>query len=144
MPLGNGIFGDIIKAKFPIAGALLQKLGPDVIDAIRKQPADRPIDEVAHAVAPAIERAVENNPVIKNNLNLEPLPQSRVVQGSVFAMLAAIFGAISALVHMGQTFNIETFDFTAAGSAVAVIVGTGWALYGRLKGGLPPFLGGGK
>lgn len=127
-----------IKERFPIGGAVIETMGPRIIDEIRRQPAGRPMAEVVEAVAPAIEQIARQNPEIKNNLNLEKPVQSRVVVGSTIALIASLFTAIAQLLGMFQDFDLTTFDFAMAGALLGAIWGSGYALYGRLASGLKP------
>lgn len=139
MPLGDGhLIGAMVKARFPVAGAILQTLGPEIIAAIRAQPSDRPINEVVNAVAPAIEAIADRNPEIKNNLNLEPPIQSGVTVTSVSGALGLLILNF-ALYLINGTVSAELMGGTVM--AELAFLGT---LYRRWKPNLLPMFSGKK
>ena len=83
----------------------------------------------APAVADAIAREVA--PVIRNATNAEPLHQSRVFLGSMSALIGAAIVIVDQLTK-------RQIDPVTLGPAIAVILGAGLSLYGRLRTGLKP------
>ena len=85
----------------------------------------------------AVEVATEmaKDPEMVNQMNAEPLTQSRVVMG---ASSATLFGFISASMIVWDQVRRRDFDPTTLGPAIAVILAAAYALYGRLAKNLPP------
>lgn len=71
----------------------------------------------------AVEARIANDPALKNDLNAEPLWQSRTATGS-------LLGFIAAGVIVVQKVQTREFD-GEFGAALAVVVGTGYAFAGR-------------
>lgn len=99
----------------PIISSALQKVG---------------LGPSASAVVTSdITKTIANDPVAINQMNLEPLHQSRVVQGSVVALLVGIATAI---------YGWSAGDNATMTSGLSAAVAAGWALYGRIANGLAP------
>jgi hypothetical protein len=98
------------------------------IDAISK-----PSVPVSNADAATVAREVTAavKPIVTNATNSEPLYQSRVFLGSLAAVLVSA-GDLLAMFAAGD------FDAGRAAPSIATLLGAGFALYGRLCGGLKP------
>ena len=71
----------------------------------------------------AIEARIENNPAVMNQMNAEPLWQSRTATGSMVAFIAALAMVIT---------KVEAKQFDAEfGIALATVIGSGYAFAGR-------------
>ena len=71
----------------------------------------------------AIEARIENNPAVMNQMNAEPLWQSRTATGSMVAFVAALAMVIT---------KVEAKQFDAEfGIALATVIGSGYAFLGR-------------
>ena len=98
-----------ILAKIAI-GAVADKIGTI---AISQQP----------KLEKAIEARIENNPAVMNQMNAEPLWQSRTATGSMVAFIAALAMVIT---------KVEAKQFDAEfGIALATVIGSGYAFLGR-------------
>ena len=102
-------------------------LGPLIGGALAKSGVISP--DVVAAVTSDVSTAVAADPVAVNQMNLEPLTASRVVQGSTGALLVGICTAI-----YGWSIN----DNVVMGTGITAVVASGWALYGRIANGLAP------
>lgn len=132
-PFVGGLIASVaVKA---IAGKLIEAgVGAAVKRAAAKSNVPlEPRDADQVAVEVATEMAKDPNMV--NQMNAEPLTQSRVVIGSSSATL---FGFVSATMIIWDQARRRDFDPTTLGPAIAVILGAGYALYGRLAKNLPP------
>lgn len=85
------------------------------------------VEEVAQAVA----KELMKDPVAINQMNMEPVSQSRVVQGTSVASVAS---AIAVLMH----FFFPDTEWEQVAAAVVTLIGAGYALWGRLAPNLPP------
>lgn len=103
-------------------------------------PADVPV------VAAAVQDAIARDPVVQNAMNAEPATQSRVVTGTVPAVVASLstfFMGLSVLLGaLGPTLAL-TGPAKWLGIVVTLSGGVGstggiFALFGRLASGLPP------
>lgn len=95
------------------------------------------IEKVAgRDAADEIERAAEKDPEVKNDLSAEKPIQSRVVVGSSAAGIAS-FGIVMQQIGT-YGFDLPSYDWAIFGPALAGVYASGYALYGRLKGGLKP------
>ncbi len=117
---------------------LVLTLAPLLFDALRKRFHAQTGGMTSQAVVtPALVEAAIHEatqaPEVKNATNSEPLWRSRVVNGSVGALL----GAVTLLV--GQI-SAGTFDLTDAETigAIGVLLGAAYALFGRVVSGLKP------
>lgn len=124
MPIGQGIFGDLLKARFPIAGRIIETLGPDVVRAIQNNPEP-------DKLAPVLEDIAKRQPEVKNNLNLEGPLQS----GTTLGMLAALLGALGAIWTMLKSGNL---DPAILGPLMATVLGSLFGLWRRWAPNLPP------
>jgi hypothetical protein len=107
-----------------IFGNVAQQVIPPLIDQVVKQVVkDNPTSAPA-VLASKVTEAIVNDPVLHNQLSLEPPAQSGVTLGSLGALLAAI-GSELVLVYAG---NLDPALHTPN---VIVIVGTLYALYRR-------------
>lgn len=71
----------------------------------------------------AIEARIENDPAVMNQMNAEPLWQSRTATGSMLAFCAAL----ALVMH-----KIDARQFDAEfGVALATVIGSGYAFAGR-------------
>lgn len=71
----------------------------------------------------AIEARIENDPAVMNQMNAEPLWQSRTATGSMVAFIAALAMVVT---------KIEAKQFDAEfGIALATVIGSGYAFAGR-------------
>ncbi|MDO8535146.1 MAG: hypothetical protein Q7S17_10465 [Xanthobacteraceae bacterium] len=140
MPIGDGkLVGAAVSARFPIAGKILETIGPEIINALRAQPATgKSIKEVADAVAPIIEKIAKADPVMVNDLGAEPVLKSRIVVMGTMALITTLFTIVNQLAGMFQAFSLSTFDYVTAGGLMGSVVFIVWTLYGRLKEGLRP------
>lgn len=85
-------------------------------------------------IAKDVVKRLEQNPAVVNQVNAEAPYQSRVVVGTTAAALAIIIPQVL------KPFGIDV-DAGQVGEvlqSVIVLWGVGYALYGRLKGGLKP------
>lgn len=71
----------------------------------------------------AVEARIQNDPQLRNELNAEPLWQSRTAVGSIVAF-------VSALVIVVQKVEAREFD-DVFGIALATVIGSGYAFLGR-------------
>lgn len=133
------LIANVLKKQFPIGTAIAEILGTKIIDAIKQQPAGRPVAEAVTSLVPELEEIAKKNPEIINQMNLEPLSQSRVMQGSVVVLLSTLIGAGAHLASMVQGFDgWSTFNFMVAGTEVITILGVSWTIIGRVVSGLKP------
>jgi hypothetical protein len=137
MKLGDGTIARMIGRGFPVAGGILEILGPEIIETIQKQPIGRPVEEVITAIAPAVERIAERHPEIKNNLNLE----SPVQSGTTWGMGIALLTAGGAIAGMFQTGNV---DAAVLGPLIATVLASLFGLWRRWGGNLKPLFSRGK
>lgn len=131
MTPGDGAIARAIGRRFPIAGAILETLGPSIIDEIRRQPADRPLEEAVRAIAPAVERIAESHPEIANQMNLESPLRSGTTLGMGGALLTAL-GALAGLVRAGN------WDPAVMGPLVATVLASLFGLWRRWAPNLRP------
>lgn len=117
--LGDGRLAGAIGTKFPIAGAVLEILGPTMVAAIKTG------DPVK------IEDAARQDPVVLNNLNLEKPLQSGTTLGMAGALLTSL-GAIWGMVSAGN------FDPAVLGPLIASSMASAYGLYRRWTPGLNP------
>lgn len=122
----------------PIAGLVIGKVIeaalPAIIDRVRRDPKATAKD-ILPAVVHVAKQAASNDPTVVNAMNGEKPHQSRVVMGSLLALIGGGFMGAAQLYAM---FEAGSFDPEMAGASLAAILGAGWALYGRLKSGLKP------
>jgi hypothetical protein len=74
------------------------------------------------------------NPEFKNQINAEPLPQSRVAQGTAAAMI----GALGIVLQQLSGNDFLQYDWAILGPALLALWGGSWGLYGRVATGLKP------
>lgn len=115
----------------PIFGKLLLGAFTGALEGAFAQPGNINVSTIAHD---AVQR-VTKDPVVTNQMNAEPLHQSRVVVGSTIGMIGAIFVAGDHLITMWQS---GVVDIAMASAEIATIWGLGFALYGRIRSGLKP------
>ena len=88
MPIGDGsiarAIGKGLKERFPIGGAILETLGPEVIQAIQ---GPNHIADV-EALAGKLEKVAAVQPQVVNNLNLESPLQSGTTWGNGITLVA--------------------------------------------------------
>ena len=89
-----------------------------------------------HEAKVKLEKAIQADPVLKNQLNAEPAYQSRVVVGTSGAILPAVGYLIWAFSSNGM--NLAGYDPASTFLAVMTVGGAGFALIGRLVPGLKP------
>lgn len=92
---------------------------------------------IARKVTQAVVEQAVADPVIKNQMNMEPWWQSRVVAGSLVSALGVVVPPIAKVFGI----DIASEEVVALGSAVVTLGGALYALYGRLWGGLAPLFG---
>jgi hypothetical protein len=102
-------------------------LGPLISSALVKSGIISP--DVVSAVLTDVSTAVATDPVAVNQMNLEPLHTSRVVQGSTGALIVGIATGI---------YGWSIGDQVMMLAGVTAVVTAGWALYGRIANGLAP------
>lgn len=90
---------------------------------------------VAANVAEDIVNELTKDPVAVNAMNMEPVTQSRVVQGAAGATL---LGTVTAVAIIWDQIQRRDFNPTILGPAIATVLGASWALYGRLRKRLKP------
>lgn len=118
---------------------LIPVLAP-LLEAALKQrttaatPVERVAESVAIEVASKLPGVAKSDPVLKNELNQEPLVQSRVVIGNVVAALGVL---IPIGLHLFGV-DVSSERVVEIGGAIVVLAGAGYSLYGRIKGGLKP------
>ena len=139
MPIGDGsiarAIGKGLKERFPIGGAILETLGPEVIQAI--QGPNQIVD--IGALAEKLEKVAKKEPEVVNNLNLESPLQSGTTWGNGVT-LAALGSALGVAVwQYWTTGSITQEAFLALFSLGFVgIGGTVYALYRRWAPNLKP------
>lgn len=115
-----------------MAKTLMDAIGTAIfnrtVDAI-SQP-NVPVDN-AHASQVAREVTAAVKPIVTNATNSEPLWQSRVAVGSI----GAVLGAAADLAAM---YAANDWDTQRIITDLVVLTGAGFALFGRIKGGLKP------
>lgn len=131
MKLGDRTIARLLGKRFPIAGGILEIIGPDLIAEIQKQPVGRSVTEVVEAIAPAVERIAELHPEIKNNLNLESPLQSGTTWGMGIALLTS-GGALWGMIQAGN------FDAAVMGPLIAAILASVFGLVRRWGGSFKP------
>jgi len=130
MPVDGKLIGKAIGARFPFAGAIIEMLGPRVIDAIRSQPRDKPLAAAVEAIAPTVEAIIEGDPELKNSLNLESPAESRTTVWGAGTALLGLSGviAIAKAAWEGGEFNVEAFAIALGSLVTGVNVVRGrWA-----------------
>jgi anti-sigma-K factor RskA len=118
---------------------LILSLAPLLIDALRRRlaPATGTMGGAsATAIPDAVNAAIKEaakTPEIQNATNSEPLWRSRVVNGSVGAILAAFAALVAQLVN-------GSFDLTSQETLLPLgaVLAAGYALFGRVTSGLKP------
>jgi hypothetical protein len=95
-------------------------------------------------VAKAVREKVENDPVVRNEMNQEKPYQSRVAVGSTAAAVGVLVpAAVQVLNALGFEITGATTDYAIEViSAGITLWGAGYALYGRFKKGLKPLFSG--
>lgn len=111
----------------PFIGAVAVAVLPTVVKAVIERATDR-------KTAEKIERAVAAEPRAVNELSAEKPYQSRVVVGSVVSALGIVVPTLAKLFG----YDVDGKALVEFGSAVVTLWGAGYALYGRLRGGLAP------
>lgn len=107
-----------------IFGDAAVKYVPPLIDAVVKEVLKDNPNSTPSVLANKVTEAIVKDPVLNNQLSLEPPAQSGVTLGSLGALLAAI-GSELVLVYAG---NLDPALHTPN---VIVIIGTLYALYRR-------------
>ena len=101
MPIGDGsiarAIGKGLKEKFPIGGAILETLGPEVVKAI--QGPNQIVD--VEALAGKLEKVAKQEPEIQNNLGVEKWWQSGTTLGMGGALLTSL-GALWGTIKLGN------------------------------------------
>ena len=124
-----------------ILGAV-QKVAANAIEKRLKNRDDNrnlTVSEVKEAVVEEFKEEVEKNPELQNELNLEPLSQSRVVRGNVAAAVATLItSAIIILRALGVDIPFGETEVAAIVAAVGALGGIGYSIYGRVASGLKP------
>lgn len=122
-PIGDGsllrALGKGVKDKFPIAGAVVETLGPAMIEAIQSGDPEK------------MELAAKREPQVVNNLNLESPAQSGTTWGMGIALLTAI-GAIGSMIQSGD------IDPAVLGPLIATVLASVFGLWRRWGSGLTP------
>ncbi len=121
----------------PILTALVPTIARQVVDSLVANPkvpvtqTQAPVTQAAveDAVAHALRKDV--GPMLENATNQEPKIQSRVLQGSVLGFLVSV-ASLFLEWHNG---DLDMNEMVTHGT---VILGTLWAIYGRLRSGLKP------
>lgn len=93
------------------------------------------------ASAPAIAAEIMNDPVAQNQLNLEPLPQSRTFISSL-GSLGTILGALATILIGISTGNFDIAFGDALGVIIPLVVGgavSGWGAISRVRTDQKPF-----
>jgi hypothetical protein len=108
-------------------------LGKTILPIVIKEILER---TVGRDDAKKVEAAVQNSPEAINQLNAEPLRQSRVVVGTSGALLPAIGYLVWAVASNGT--NLAGYDPSSAFLAAMTVIGAGYGLYGRVRGQLKP------
>ena len=137
MPIGDGsiarAIGKGLKERFPIGGAILETLGPEVIQAI--QGPNQIVD--IGALAEKLEKVAKKEPEVVNNLNLE----SPIQSGTTLAMGGALLtsgGVVIAMVRSGD------IDVGMLSTQLAIIIASILGLWRRWGSGLKPLFSRGK
>ena len=128
-----------------VAGAVLLPIAKEFIKAgvgaaVQRAAADAGVPLTAKdapKVAVAVANEMAKDPVLRNQMNAEPLTQSRVMWGSIIAALSVVVPPIARM--MG--FNVSGSAIVEFGSALITLGGVGYAIYGRLAKNLPPLFG---
>lgn len=139
MPIGDGsiarAIGRGLKDRFPIGGAILETLGPEVIQAIQ---GPNHIADV-EALAGKLEKVAKQEPEVVNNLNLEsPLQSGTTIgNGVTLTMLGSALGLV--FFQWWMTGTVTEGAFVAAfGMVFAGAGGAVYALYRRWAPNLKP------
>lgn len=135
------IGGMLVSAGVKYAAERILKAGvrKAVHEVARK--AEVPINSVdADNVATELAVAMAKDPKTVNQMNVEPLVQSRVAQGSTMALLPALGYTVYAIFLYRLDLPRYMGDPTLA-ITVPVVIGATWSLFGRIKGGLGPVFG---
>lgn len=90
----------------------------------------------ASAIKTGIEAAVKKSPVVRNELNMEPLTQSRTFIGSLVGFLGSAIIILTAIDQHGL--HIDQYNWETFGPAVGAILGVAYAIKGRVQSGLGP------
>lgn len=104
-------------------------------DVLTRPIADRPSDT---AVANKVTNQLKDDPVFINETNSEPASQSRVVWGSVVALLTALTALIGFFASNGFNYMVVITNWAVFYPLLMAVGGAAYALYGRLTGGLKP------
>lgn len=122
-PIGDGsllrALGKGVKDKFPIAGAVVEVLGPAMVEAIQSGDPEK------------VEAAAKREPAVLNNLNLESPLRSGTTLGMAGALLTAL-GAIWAMIASGD------IDPAVMGPVIAGGLASGFGLWRRWMPNLKP------
>ena len=121
-----------------LAGVVMKIAVPLIVQKLAGKMPKREADDIAAQTVQAIVEEVAANPVVKNQMNMEPAYQSRVAWGSIIAAL----GVLIPIAANWFGYNIGADRVVEIGSAVMTLGGAGYALYGRFKTGLKPLFAG--
>lgn len=119
-----------------ILGPIIARTAADVI--AKKVGAAKAVPPaVADDIAKAVLEQVKADPVMKNEMNDEAPYQSRVVVGNVTGVIGAL-ATVAPIAAKWLGYDIEPDRIVEVLSAVMVLWGFGYSLYGRLASGLKP------
>lgn len=94
---------------------------------------------IAKVATAIIEQQIIEQPDLKNSLNLEKPHQSRVVVGGTTAAISILISAVLTLsTGFGFDIGVTAEQAIEVISAIGVVWGVTYTLYGRLKSGLKP------
>lgn len=117
-----------------LAGVVMKVAAPLIVQKLAGKVSKKEADDIAAQTVQQIVTQVAADPVLKNEMNAEPLRQSRIMWGAVIAAFGVLLPPLLRLFGL----DISAEEIVSYGGALVTIGGLVYVVYGRVKSGLRP------